>query len=87
MHQSAGQMKAGEQGPMGLHVEWMDADLVRPETLVEDTVIGEHAVTQPLGLALGCLGDCSVVVIEGSRAALIRVLDAARASLDSPSSD
>lgn len=55
---------------MSLHVEWMDARAMSCDLAPEGTDIGEHSVDAPLALVIGCRGDCSVVVIEGTRADL-----------------
>lgn len=72
---------------MSLHVEWMSAAAIRPETCASGVTVGEHDVTEPLGLVLGGMFDSSVVVIEGDRESLVRMLDAARESLDHPSTE
>lgn len=70
---------------MTLRVEWMNVSTLSSEAVAQGVTVGEHAVTEPLGMVLGGWGDSSVVVIEGDRDQLVSMLDAARASLDRPS--
>lgn len=69
---------------MSLHVEWMTAHEVSFEVLPQGTPIGEHQVDAPLAVAIGAIGDCSVVVIEGSAADLRRLASSITARLGPP---